>query len=143
METYKAGQGSLARLISWVGLVFVTFLGSVELFSWIHDPKDPPLFGINLALFRELPVVGVALTWKLILCIVVFIGLMWLVRRVLMKPGTVDTLIEVEMEMKKVSWPTRAESMNATWVVVFVTILITFLLFFFDLILRYTFGLIF
>ena len=144
METYKAGQGSLTRLTSWVGLLLVTFLGSVELYSWIQNPKrDTPIFGINLELFWKLPILGVPLSWKLLLCLAVFIGLIWVVRHYLMRPATVDTLIEVEMEMKKVSWPTKDESMNATWVVIFVTLLITFVLFFFDLILRYAFRLLF
>jgi preprotein translocase SecE subunit len=144
METYKAGQGGLTRLTSWVGLLLVTFLGCVELYSWIQNPKtDTPILGINLELFWKLPILGVPLSWKLLLCLAVFIGLIWAVRRYMMRPATVDTLIEVEMEMKKVSWPTRDESMNATWVVIFVTLLITFLLFFFDLIMRYAFGLLF
>ena len=144
MEAYKSGQGSLARLATWVGLMLVTFLGCVELYSWIQNPKgDGPVFGLDSELTRNLPVLHVPFSWKFLLCLALFIGCVWLVRRILTRPATVDTLIEVEMEMKKVSWPTRDESINATWVVVLVTLLITFILFFFDLILRYSFGLIF
>jgi len=85
METYKAGQGGLTRLTSWVGLLLVTFLGCVELYSWIQNPKqDTPIFGINLELFWNLPIIGVPLSWKLLLCLAVFVGLIWAVRRYLM-----------------------------------------------------------
>jgi preprotein translocase SecE subunit len=42
-------------------------------------------------------------------------------------------LIETELEMKKVSWPTGAEARNATWIVVLVTIILTASLAFFDI----------
>ena len=59
------------------------------------------------------------------------------------KPKTVDLLIETELEMKKVSWPTIEEAMSATWVVAFVTLLLTASLFFFDFLLASFFGFIF
>jgi preprotein translocase SecE subunit len=57
--------------------------------------------------------------------------------------STVETLNETELEMKKVSWPTRLESMNAMWVVVLVTIVLTGTLAAFDGALRMILGLFF
>jgi preprotein translocase SecE subunit len=141
MEAYKAGQGSLARLTSWMLILVALFLGCVELYSWIYDKADQPI--IPLKVFRDLPLLGVPLSWKLLLCVGLFFGLLWLIRRYLLRPQTVDTLIETELELKKVSWPTKDESMNATWVVVLVTVLMTVTLSVFDFLLGSLFRMIF
>jgi len=141
MEAYKAGQGSLARLTTWVLILIALFLGCVELYSWIYDKTDGPI--IDLEVFHDLPLLGVPLSWKLLFCIALFFGLLWLVRRYLRRPQTVDTLIETELELKKVSWPTKDESMNATWVVVLVTVLMTVTLSVFDGLLGALFRMIF
>ncbi len=141
MEAYKAGQGSLARLTSWMLILIALFLGCVELYSWVYAKADGPI--IDLEVFRDLPLLGVPLSWKLLLCIALFFGLLWLIRRYLLRPQTVDTLIETELELKKVSWPTKDESMNATWVVVLVTVLMTVTLSVFDGLLGALFRMIF
>jgi len=150
MESYKAGQGSLARLTSWTLILVALFLGCVELYSWIYTPlpqtgeagwADAPV--VDLEVFRDLPLLGVPLSWKLLFCFALFFGLLWVLRRYLMRPQTVDTLIETELELKKVSWPTRDESMNATWVVVLVTVLMTATLSMFDGLLGVLFRMIF
>ena len=107
------------------------------------DARQQKLHRNRHRLFQKLPLFGVPLSWKLLLCVVVFGGGLWLLRRMLSGHKTVDTLVEVEMELKKVSWPTRDESINATWVVILVTVLITFMLFGFDFGLRSMFNLIF
>ena len=141
METYKAGQGSLARLSTWLIVLLAIILGCVELYSWIYSKNDGPLY--DLEVFWSLPLLGVPLSWKFLLCAGIGVGLIWLVRLYLLKPSTVDTLIETEMELKKVSWPTKDESMNATWVVVLVTLLLTVTLSVFDGILRAVFDMVF
>jgi preprotein translocase SecE subunit len=126
------------------------FLGCVELYSWIYTP--PPKGGepgwadgaiIKLEVFKDLPLLGVPLSWKLLFCVALFFGLLWLIRRYLLRSQTVDTLIETELELKKVSWPTKDESMNATWVVVLVTVLMTATLSVFDGLLGVLFRMIF
>ena len=144
METYKSGQGSFARLAASLALLLAAALGCQELYSWIADPNgESPIFGIEAELFRNLPLISVPLSWKLLICVAIFVGLIWLLRVYMTRPATVDLLIETEMELKKVSWPTREESMSATWVVIFVTLLITFTLFAFDFVLQRIFGMIF
>ena len=54
-----------------------------------------------------------------------------------------DALIETEQELRKVSWPTRDESINATGVVILVSVLLTAALFGFDLLFNRIFSLIF
>jgi len=141
METYKSGQGSFARLTAAVCLLVVAFLGCVELYGWIQDTSDKPLLPSEV--FKSLPVLNTPLSWKFLLCVAIFVGAAWFVRRLLSKPATVDALIETELEMKKVSWPTREESWNATGVVVLVTLLLTASLFTFDFVLAKFFDLFF
>lgn len=143
METYKSGQGSFARLSAFLGLFLAAFLGARELYSWIADPERDTSLIPNVAVFQKLPLLGAPLSWKLMLCVAIFAGLVWLIRFYMRKPATVDLLIETELELKKVSWPTREESINATWIVIFVTLLITFTLFAFDLILQRVFAMLF
>jgi preprotein translocase SecE subunit len=141
MEAYKAGQGSFTRLAAALACLIAVFLGCVELYSWIQKPGDRALVAGEA--FQDLPLLGVPLSWKFLICLAVFIGAIWLLRRWLARPTMVDTLIETEMELKKVSWPTKDESMTATWVVIVVTILMTGSLALFDFVLRSVFGLVF
>ena len=143
METYKSGQGSFARLSAFIALLLAAFLGARELYSWIADPERDTSLIPNVAVFQKLPLLGAPLSWKLLLCVVIFAGLVWLIRHYMKKPATVDMLIETELELKKVSWPTREESINATWIVIFVTLLITFTLFAFDFVLQQVFSFLF
>jgi len=143
MEAHKPGQGSLTRLTAWLILILVLALGAVELYSWIQRKDDGPILGLSLELFRSLPFVGVPLSWKFLICVGVFVGLLWLARMYMTRPATVDMLIETELEMKKVSWPTFDESLNATWVVILVTVTLTVALFFFDFVLGSFFRFIF
>jgi len=130
MERYKAGQASLTRLVTWMVLVLGAAMGCVELYAWIQSPGDRSL--IPLAWFAKLPVFAVPFSWKFLLCLIIFTGLMYFVRWFMARRGTTDTLIETELEMKKVSWPTKDESFNAMWVVVLVTVALTVTLAAFD-----------
>ena len=142
METYKAGQGSLARLTSWVAMLLAVGLGCAELYSWIQDPREDTAL-LPGALFADLPFFNAPLSWKFLLCAVIFVGGIWLVRRIMARRDAVDALIETEQELRKVSWPTRDESINATGVVILVSLLLTATLFAFDLLFNQLFGMIF
>ncbi|MHC4955014.1 MAG: preprotein translocase subunit SecE [Planctomycetota bacterium] len=142
MDTYKAGQGSLARLTAWVAILITLVLGCAELYSWIQDPiTDQAL--LPWALFQDLPFFGTKFSWKFLLCALIFVAGLWLCRRILTKKSTVDALIETEQELRKVSWPTRDESISATGVVILVSVLLTAALFSFDLLFNRLFSLIF
>lgn len=132
MARYKTGQGSFARLSASVGVLLALFLGAIELYSWIQTSTDRSLIP-GVVVFEDLPLLGVPLSWKFLLCVGIFLGSLWLVRRWISRPAAVDALIETELEMKKVSWPTAPEARAATWVVILVTIILTVCLFFFDL----------
>ncbi|HLF95421.1 MAG TPA: preprotein translocase subunit SecE [Planctomycetota bacterium] len=141
MEPQKAGQGTLTRLVAWMVLILAVALGCVELYAWIQSPADESL--VPGEWFRRLPVLAVPLSLKFLLCLMLFVGLLMVVRWAMRRPSMSTTLVETELEMKKVSWPTKQESFNAMWVVVFVTVVLTGTLAAFDgalhLILRFIF----
>ena len=143
MESYKAGQGSLARLTTWVAVLITLALGCAELYTWIQDPIEDSSLIPGVALFEDLPFFGTKFSWKFLLCALIFAAGIWLSRRLLTKKSTVDALIETEQELRKVSWPTREESINATGVVILVSILLTVALFSFDILFNRLFSLIF
>jgi preprotein translocase subunit SecE len=142
MDSYKAGQGSLARLTAWVALLLALALGCAELYSWIQDPRADSAL-LPGALFADLPFFSTPFSWKFLLCLVLFVGGLWFSRRLMARHDAVDALIETEQELRKVSWPTRDESINATGVVILVSVLLTMSLFGFDLLFTTVFGFLF
>ncbi|MHC4849967.1 MAG: preprotein translocase subunit SecE, partial [Planctomycetota bacterium] len=113
-----------------------------ELYSWIQNPRTDTAL-LPGELFEDLPFFGAKFSWKFLLCAVVFFAGLWLARRIMNRKDAVDALIETEQELRKVSWPTRDESINATGVVILVSLLLTVALFSFDLLFNRIFGAIF
>ncbi len=144
MDTYKSGQGSFTRLTAALGLGVAVFLGCANVYYWIRSPRtDEPIFGLGSDLLRNVPGVGGPLSWKLLLCVALFVGSIFLLKRLMTRASTVDLLVETEMEMRKVSWPTQQESLNATGVVILVSIVLTGSLTAFDFVLRTMFSFVF
>lgn len=141
MEAYKSGQGGLARLIAALALAVTAALGAVELYAQIQDRGDRALLPGEV--FQDLPLLGVPLSWKFVLCVAIFAVLLYGVRRYLTRPSVVDALIETESELKKVSWPSRQETQTASIVVVAVSVILCVVLATFDFVLNFVLGLIF
>jgi preprotein translocase SecE subunit len=141
MEPQKAGQGTLTRLVTWIVLILAAMLGCYELYNWIQSSKDQAL--VPGEWFARLPLLGIPLSWKFLLCAAICVGLLFFVRWIMSRPSTNTTLTETELEMKKISWPTKRESLNAMWVVVFVTVVLTLTLAAFDGALHKILGLFF
>ena len=130
LEFYKKGQGSIGRLISVGSLFGILLWGGYTL--WVLLQGSASLTRVIL----EVPHVGLRIDWALIISLVVVLaagfGVVWLLN----KPRTVDLLIETEAEMKKVSWPSRAEAWNSSVIVVVTVVVLMSLLFFYDLVLN-------
>ncbi len=145
MESYKSGQGSLARLVAFTAAVLALVMGAREAYSWMYNPATdsaiPPLN--RLELFQQLPLLNVALSWKLLITIALFCASAWGLRRMLTRHNTVDALIETESEMRKVAWPTIDEARGATLIVILVTLVMTASLAIFDTVLAKVFRLVF
>ena len=112
LGVYKRSQGRIARQITFAAFAVVCLLGAFSL-SQFEDGAGP---------VREF--------W--IPCIIGIVGL-WIAYRLVNMPSFADFLIAVEAEMNKVSWPSRAELMRSSLVVIFSIFFLAAVLFGYDL----------
>jgi len=130
---YKPEQGKYARVATAVFLGVSLLFGCVELYRSEFCYPDE-----NTAVIVRLPVLGVDLTGGLIaVCVVFVLGLMAIgiitlgYRGMGGRPSAlqrrseaiIDFLIDVESELRKVTWPAREDLRKSTLVVI-VTVLI-------------------
>ena len=83
-----------------------------------------------------IPLVDQPLSGAFLATVAVFLGLVFISARIFNKPKNADLMIETESELQKVTWPSWNETVNASMVVIFTTLLMAVLLFVFDLVLR-------
>ena len=110
-KLYKRNQGRISRQATFGVLAFVLLVGLWRL----HEL----LLGNVAWLMYGLPAV------------LLLFGA-WILFRLVNVPVFADFLIAVEAEMNKVSWPTRAELIRGSAVVLIVIIGLAAVLFFFD-----------
>ncbi len=114
---YKPEEGRNVRQTGfWVGLGIAAFGGySLATFLDRVAALRAPVFGQG---FEQLPILGMPITGSNLIGIAVFLVSSWLWVRFLAKEKTADHLIEVEGEMKKVTWPSFREASNSSMVVI-------------------------
>jgi len=134
LEIYKPGQGRGARGAAYVLGGLLIIFGGIRLYATINVPGNEWV--------SDVPLIGAISPYNVIALVVVLLGLLGL-HLLLNRQPVVDTLIDTEAEMKKVSWPSKREVKNATVVVVIVTFTMAMILFGFDRLLREFFRLIF
>jgi preprotein translocase subunit SecE len=130
-RVYKPGQGYYTRLGTALGAgIIILFTGY---FVWKQAPLLVNAFSIpkNYERYFQLGCV---------LAVVLIMGSFtwWMTN----KPKSVNFLSEVDSEMKRVNWATRAEWIGSTRIVIIFMLLITALLFAYDIIFRNFFYLI-
>jgi preprotein translocase SecE subunit len=113
LQLYKPQQGYYTRMLTAVGSGALVLWGA----AWVFD---------KLSIYHDLKFGLYIQAAGAILFLIAF-GAMtfWLVGK---KPNTVDFLISVEGEMKKVNWSSKAEVIGATKVVIVFTLLFGVLL---------------
>ena len=120
MATYKADQGTYARTAGFWLIGSLWAFGCYTLYYWLLSFRGSDGDGLMIQDLSggNLPVLGVPLTWALLAA--TLLGLVGLVtlRRVLNKPKVADMLIETESELRKVTWPTVADTWKGTMAVV-------------------------
>lgn len=116
-QVYKPTQGYWTRLGTAIGVGVLILWGAAWLFSRLEVYRSTE--------YGQYIQVGAAIAWILILGYLLY----WLVGK---KSQTVDFLIAVEGEMKKVNWSTWPEIVGATKVVILFTILTSIMLFIVD-----------
>jgi preprotein translocase SecE subunit len=128
LELYKKGQGSAARIAAYVACGILIVFGAIRLYATINRPNE-------LMIAEGLPLIGDLNGFKAAAFVVGVLGLLAL-HLLLNRPKSTDLLIETEQEMKKVSWPTFPEVVNATGVVSLVTLVLALTMFGLDEALR-------
>lgn len=109
---YKRTQGRITRQVTWAAIVAVGGMG---------------LWRLNTTLITSLDAGG-----RLGIVLALALLLLWVAYRLVNLPQFADFLIAVEAEMNKVSWPTRAELIRASLVVLVVIGVLAAVLFGFD-----------
>jgi preprotein translocase subunit SecE len=117
-DIYKRGQGYYTRLYSALTMFVIVAFGCYAL----HEK----LRGTNIWVVTLVPAA---------LCVVFSLLIYWLMN----KPNFADFLIAAEGEIKKVSWSSRKEITVSTFIVIFVVISMTIMLFTADFIFKYLF----
>ncbi len=116
MYRYKPEEGRNARQATfWLGegmIVFGCFSlrGTLDRWEGMRAPLSES--------FTEIPILGLALNGSTVIALAVFILLSLAFTRMLANEKKADHLIEVEDEMKKVTWPSFKEASNSSIIVV-------------------------
>jgi preprotein translocase subunit SecE len=112
---YKRNQGRITRQITFAVLALVFLLAAWTLRTTLQASYDSPLTDY-------------------VIPAVVLLGGAWLSFRLVNLPRFADFLIAVEAEMNKVSWPTKAELIRASLVVIFMIFFLAAILATYDVI---------
>lgn len=112
---YKKTQGRITRQVTWAAMAVVLIVG-----LW--------------RLEQTLLAFDVDRGWRYGVCTVLLLAGLWIAFRIVNVPAFADFLIAVEAEMNKVSWPTRAELVRASVVVLVMIFALAAVLYVFDLI---------
>jgi preprotein translocase subunit SecE len=111
---YKPSQGRLVRRITFAVLTIAVAIGAWRL------SVSPYLMQVGQAVQFGVPALVLALGG-------------WIAFRAVNLPRFADFLIAVEAELNKVSWPSRGELVRSTVVVLITIILLTVVLFAYDI----------
>jgi len=136
---HKTDQGMVVRGTGMALIAALLLFGCDGLYYWALNQGD---FFLNPIGGFVVPLIDLEINGALILALMVFIGGVLVVSHFMGRPKTADLLIETETELQKVTWPSWTETVNASIVVIFTTVLMAVLLFFFDFVLRKATGLI-
>ena len=121
MKTYKPDQGRMARMASFWSLVLLLLFGCHFLHSSLTtyvSALDKPFGGFSI------PIVSIPFTGSFVISALLFIGGMVWIYAWMQRPRTADFLIEVEAELRKVTWPSGQEVVNASIVVVITVVVL-------------------
>ncbi len=124
MFKYKPGEGVVARGVAFWTLAGFAFLAARRYFLWSQrwDFSEKDLLG------TDLPVLGFPLTPGFLISLAMFGVAAWAILRLLNSPKFANLLIDTELEMKKVTWPSFDEARKASLVVIAcVVIMVVFL----------------
>lgn len=123
---YKTDQGRYARMAAFWGLFLLAAYGILgglvhTLNGWLGRA------GVDVKPWTKIPILG-DFGIGALSCLILQVLLGWLLYRFLNRPKIADTLIETEAELRKVVWPSWADTWAGTMaVVVTVVVLLAYL----------------
>ncbi len=129
---YKRSQGRIARQVTFFVLVVLFVIGCWRL-SIYFNPNW--LLGWTGLVFSDAASDAIRFGTAFA---VLAVGV-WFSFRLVNMPRFADFLIAVEAEMNKVSWPTRTELFRSSMVVIVLLLLLTAVLFVYDIVWRFLF----
>jgi len=132
LETVKKGQGVVVRRVAFWGVALLILWGGQSLYTWLINSFEvlkQPVLGGDPRTSEVIPVLNQRFNFAFLVSWGVVLGGLAALHRVLNRPKVVDFLIDVDNELKKVTWPTWKEAWRSSVIVViFVVVLTTFLL---------------
>lgn len=116
MQIYKKGEATVTRTIAFLALLLLIIWGGKEFGKWLTNFEifQKILVGsrdFNLPYYQQPVYLGV------VLGIAMTVGAAIWCYRYLNAPRMGALLVETETELKKVSWPTREDTMQSTFIV--------------------------
>ncbi len=115
---YKSDQGRLARLAAFWSLALLVYYGCVSLRQTLSSAFGGRLGQPLVAGMKQIPVLGLSFNAALLITAVVLFAGWFFLYRWQQTPKVADLLIETESELRKVTWPTIAEAVNSSLVVI-------------------------
>src|SRR5688572_9421895 len=114
MFKYKPGEGGIARATAFWSLAGFAYLAARRFFLWSQrwDFFERDLLGV------EIPVLAFPLTPGFIGSLAIFLVAAWATLKLLNSPKAANLLIDTELEMKKVTWPSFDEARKASFAVI-------------------------
>ncbi len=134
MFKYRPGEGVYARGTAFWALGGFIFLYARRLFLWL-DRFD----FARKVLLEEIPVLGTPLTPGFLIAVAVVAAGSYGAWRLLNAPKVADLLVDTELEMKKVTWPSFEESRKSSFVVIVCVVIMVIFLNFSDIGLKWFF----
>jgi preprotein translocase subunit SecE len=117
---YKRSQGKIVRQVTFAAIAVALLLAAWQIFELLRTADRDAWYAMP----------GI----EYILPGVILLGGAWFAYRLVNYPQFADFLISVEAEMNKVSWPSQAELIRSSLVVIFLMFFLAFILFGFDLV---------
>src|ERR1043165_5564264 len=124
MFKYRSGAGVYARRTAFWSLALLAFCGGRKFFFWAQQWE----FSRRDLLGQPIPVLAFPMTPGFLMGAAACLLLCYAAWRLVNAPKIADLLVETEVEMKKVTWPSMSDSRKASVVVVVcVAVMVAFL----------------
>lgn len=119
-KAYREDQGRHARMAAFWSLVLLWLFGCTFLHGQLVavDALAKPIGGLRI------PVVSVDFNGAFLISAVLFVVGLVVIQRWQRQPKVADLLIETEAELRKVTWPSGQQVINASLVVIVTVLLI-------------------